>query len=156
MNGPKVPRIVLRREREAALRRRQLLLRDRVSDRITAFAGSVLFIYLHVIWFTAWIVANLTRWRVDPFPFGLLTLIVSLEAIFLSTFVLISQNRESVRADMRSGTDFETDVLSEVWLEAVADKLGIDVGKVHATAEARISEAKARADDDSNKESAPA
>jgi uncharacterized membrane protein len=63
-------------------------LQARLADWITRFAGSMLFVYLHVIWFALWIV-----FRVERFPFGLLTMIVSLEAIFLSTFVLISQNR---------------------------------------------------------------
>lgn len=119
-------------------------LQDRISDRITAFAGSMVFVYLHVVWFAGWIVANVTRWRFDPFPFGLLTLIVSLEAIFLSTFVMISQNRESARSDRRAEIDFETNVLSEAWLEAVAGKLGIDVAAVHATAKDRIAQANAR------------
>ena len=116
----------------------------RVADQITMFSGSMLFVYLHIVWFAIWIVLNVTRWRFDPYPFGLLTLIVSLEAIFLSTFVLLSQNREAARQDLRSEIDFETNVLSEVWLEAVADKLGIDVGRVHAVAKDRIAEATAQ------------
>ena len=63
-------------------------LQARVADWITRFAGSMPFVYVHVIWFALWI-----TFRVEAFPFGLLTMIVSLEAIFLSTFVLISQNR---------------------------------------------------------------
>jgi uncharacterized membrane protein len=136
--------------------RRRRRLQDRFADGITAFSGSMLFVYLHVIWFTIWIVGNETWWRFDPFPFGLLTLIVSLEAIFLSTFLLISQNRESSRSEVRSEIDFETNVLSEVWLEAMAGKLGVDVDQVHTTAEARISAAKARADDDTSTQRAPA
>jgi uncharacterized membrane protein len=61
---------------------RQGSLQNRVADRITQFAGSMAFVYLHVLWFVAWITL-----RVEKFPFGLLTMIVSLEAIFLSTFV---------------------------------------------------------------------
>ena len=61
---------------------------DRIADAITSFAGSMPFVYLHVIWFTLWIAL-----RVEKFPFGFLTMLVSLEAIFLSTFVMISQNR---------------------------------------------------------------
>src|SRR6266496_460246 len=56
----------------------------------------------------------------DKFPFGLLTLIVSLEAIFLSTFVMISQNREAQRSEIRAQLDFETNVLGEVWTERMA------------------------------------
>src|SRR2546421_12988819 len=63
-------------------------LQDRIADGITSFAGSMPFIYIHIVWFAAWI-----GFRVEKFPFGLLTMIVSLEAIFLSTFVMISQNR---------------------------------------------------------------
>jgi uncharacterized membrane protein len=63
-------------------------LQSRIADSITRFAGSMPFVYAHIAWFAAWIV-----FRVEPFPFGLLTMIVSLEAIFLSTFVMISQNR---------------------------------------------------------------
>ena len=63
-------------------------LQDRIADAITSFAGSMPFVYLHVIWFTLWIAL-----RVEKFPFGFLTMLVSLEAIFLSTFVMISQNR---------------------------------------------------------------
>ena len=63
-------------------------LENRVADQITGFAGSMKFVYLHVIWFAAWI-----GLRIEHYPFGLLTMIVSLEAIFLSTFVMISQNR---------------------------------------------------------------
>ena len=71
---------------------------QRVADVFTRFSGSMGFIYFHSVWFAMWMVLNLNLipgLRVfDPFPFGLLTMIVSLEAIFLSTFVLISQNRE--------------------------------------------------------------
>jgi uncharacterized membrane protein len=62
---------------------------NRIADAITTFAGSMWFVYLHVAWFSIWIV-----FRVERYPFGLLTMIVSLEAIFLSTFVMISQNRQ--------------------------------------------------------------
>ena len=63
-------------------------VQNRIADRITAFAGSMAFVYLHIIWFASWIGLG-----VEDYPFGLLTMIVSLEAIFLSTFVMISQNR---------------------------------------------------------------
>jgi uncharacterized membrane protein len=141
MADAKVPKMALRHEFLAFAKQRQRR-EDRFADKITAFSGSMLFVYVHVVWFTAWIVLNVTVLRFDPFPFGLLTLIVSLEAIFLSTFVLLSQNRESARSDMRSEIDFETNVLSEVWLEALADNLGIDVGRVYAKAQERIEKAK--------------
>jgi uncharacterized membrane protein len=68
--------------------RRSASLQNRVADRITRFAGSMLFVYVHILWFGLWV-----GFRVEHYPFGLLTMIVSLEAIFLSTFVMISQNR---------------------------------------------------------------
>jgi uncharacterized membrane protein len=141
MASGRVPRLTLRQERAAFIQNRNRL-QDRVADQITVFSGSMAFVYLHVFWFTLWIVGNVYWWRFDPFPFGLLTLIVSLEAIFLSTFVLLSQNRESDRSDMRAEIDFETNVLSEVWLEAVAEKLGVDPKQVHATAKDRIAQSK--------------
>jgi uncharacterized membrane protein len=63
-------------------------VQSRVADRITAFAGSMMFVYVHMLWFGVWII-----FKVEKYPYGLLTMIVSLEAIFLSTFVMISQNR---------------------------------------------------------------
>ena len=145
MPDQKYPKTILRREiaTMATLDRRRQRREERAADLITKFSGSMQFVYLHIGWFTVWIVLNVTLVRFDPFPFGLLTLIVSLEAIFLSTFVLLSQNREAARQDLRSEIDFETNVLSEVWLEAVAGKLGIDVGRVYAVASDRVAEAKA-------------
>ncbi len=67
-------------------------LQSRIADRITGFAGSMVFVYVHVVWFALWIGLH-----VEKYPFGLLTMIVSLEAIFLSTFVMISQNRADDR-----------------------------------------------------------
>ena len=76
---------------------------NRIADRITAFAGSMAFVYIHILWFACWI-----GFGVEKYPFGLLTMIVSLEAIFLSTFVMISQNRADARrqviADQEWGT----------------------------------------------------
>jgi uncharacterized membrane protein len=72
--------------RQAEQRSRSL--QNRVADAITRFAGSMPFVYLHVVWFVLWIALG-----VEVFPYGLLTMLVSLEAIFLSTFVMISQNR---------------------------------------------------------------
>jgi uncharacterized membrane protein len=94
---------------------------DRIADSITAFAGSMKFVYLHAAWFGLWIVINagillavgLGAWPFDPFPFGLLTMIVSLEAIFLSTFVMIAQNRQAEIADARAQADYETNVRAE-------------------------------------------
>jgi uncharacterized membrane protein len=68
---------------------------NRVADKITTFAGSMAFVYLHLLWFAAWII-----FRVEAYPYGLLTMIVSLEAIFLSTFVMISQNRADAKRQL--------------------------------------------------------
>ena len=73
-------------------RERAESVQNRVADRITAFSGSMSFVYIHVLWFAAWII-----FKVEHYPYGLLTMIVSLEAIFLSTFVLISQNRADAK-----------------------------------------------------------
>lgn len=101
------------------------------------------FVYLHIVWFAYWVVHNLVAAHpFDPFPFGLLTLIVSLEAIFLSTFVMITQNREALRAEIRSKLDFETNVASEVWVEAIGEKLGIDVAEVHGRVRTRMEDAR--------------
>jgi uncharacterized membrane protein len=67
-------------------------VQNRIADRITNFAGSMRFVYLHIVWFASWIV-----FRVEHYPYGLLTMVVSLEAIFLSTFVMISQNRADAK-----------------------------------------------------------
>jgi uncharacterized membrane protein len=71
-------------------------VQNRIADKITTFAGSMSFVYLHVVWFVVWILFG-TLIGFDSYPFGLLTMIVSLEAIFLSTFVMISQNRADAK-----------------------------------------------------------
>ncbi len=76
---------------------------NRVSDSITRFAGSMAFVYLHVIWFSCWI-----GFAVEHYPFALLTMIVSLEAIFLSTFVLISQNRSDAKRQVIADEEWTT------------------------------------------------
>lgn len=103
---------------------------NRIADAITAFAGSMRFVVIHVAWFGGWIAVNLGalgKARIfDPYPFGLLTMIVSLEAIFLSTFVMISQNRQGLRENVRADLDFENNVRSEVWSMHIGKQLGID------------------------------
>ena len=78
----------------------------RVADAITAFAGSMTFVYIHVVFFALSIVALGYLLKGDPYPFGLLTLVVSLEAIFLSTFVMIGQNRAADLAAAKANHDF--------------------------------------------------
>ena len=76
---------------------------NRVSDAITRFAGSMPFVYLHIIWFGCWIGFGL-----EGYPYGLLTMIVSLEAIFLSTFVMISQNRADAKRQVIADHQWQT------------------------------------------------
>ena len=83
---PVNPALMRQAERRAESRQ------NRVADQITGFAGSMRFVYLHILWFGGWI-----GFHVEKYPFGLLTMIVSLEAIFLSTFVMISQNRADAK-----------------------------------------------------------
>jgi uncharacterized membrane protein len=78
-------------------------VQNRIADRITKFAGSMAFVYLHIAWFGAWIVFG-----VEGYPYGLLTMIVSLEAIFLSTFVMISQNRADAKRQVIANQEWQT------------------------------------------------
>jgi uncharacterized membrane protein len=87
-------------QRFATLRHENL--QSRIADRITQFAGSMLFVYVHVVWFAVWIGLG-----VEKYPFGLLTMIVSLEAIFLSTFVMISQNRADEKRRVLADQEWE-------------------------------------------------
>jgi uncharacterized membrane protein len=122
----------------AALRRAS----DEVADKITNFAGSMAFVSLHSAWFVAWIVLNVgllgSALVFDKFPFGLLTMIVSLEAIFLSTFVMIAQNRQAARADARSQIDFEDNLRSEIWSVHIGQALGIDPTHVESVVRTAI------------------
>jgi uncharacterized membrane protein len=111
-------------------------LQDRIADAITSFSGRMSFVYVHIIWFVAWILLNTGSFGVppfDPFPYGLLTMVVSLEAIFLATFVLISQNRLSREAEHRADLDMHIGLLTEheltrvlQMLDAIQAKLGIE------------------------------
>jgi uncharacterized membrane protein len=76
---------------------------NRIADAITRFSGSMTFVYLHVIWFACWI-----GFGVESYPYGLLTMIVSLEAIFLSTFVMISQNRADAKRQVIADQQWHT------------------------------------------------
>jgi uncharacterized membrane protein len=78
-------------------------VQNRIADQITAFAGSMLFVYIHIAWFGSWII-----FRVEHYPYGLLTMIVSLEAIFLSTFVMISQNRADAKRQLLADQQWQT------------------------------------------------
>ncbi len=76
-------------------RERAESVQNRIADRITAFAGSMAFVYLSILWFGCWI-----GFGVEKYPYGLLTMIVSLEATFLTTFVMISQNRTDAKRQL--------------------------------------------------------
>jgi uncharacterized membrane protein len=104
---------------------------QRAADAITAFSGTMTFVGLHIAWFGFWIIYNTTSSHpFDKFPFGLLTLIVSLEAIFLSTFVLMSQNESARRDAKRERNNHLTDLWSEAWSEMIGEKLGINPADV--------------------------
>jgi uncharacterized membrane protein len=111
-------------------------IQDHLADAITAFSGRMGFVYVHIVWFSLWMVLN-TGWfgvrPFDPFPYGLLTMVVSLEAIFLATFVLISQNRASAEAERRADLALHIGLLTEhevtrvlQMLDAIQARLGID------------------------------
>ena len=76
---------------------------NQVADAITRFSGSMAFVYIHIVWFGCWI-----GFGVEKYPFGLLTMIVSLEAIFLSTFVMISQNRADAKRQVIANAQWTT------------------------------------------------
>ncbi|EKD93935.1 MAG: hypothetical protein ACD_28C00021G0002 [uncultured bacterium] len=109
---------------------------DKLADFLTDSFGTILFLEINVLWFGLWIVVNV-GWipgiiPFDPFPFGLLTMIVSLEAIALAIIVLISQNREAHIADMREEIDLQINVRAEqeitkilIMLDQIHDHLGL-------------------------------
>ena len=126
-------RTLIRLRAKAANKRN---LQDRIADTITSFSGHIVFVYVHLVWFGAWIILNTGKLGVhpfDPFPYGLLTMVVSLEAIFLSTFVLISQNQLSQESEYRANLNLQIALLTEhevtrvlQMLDAIQDKMGIE------------------------------
>jgi uncharacterized membrane protein len=121
-------------------------VQNRIADKITVFAGSMALVYIHIIWFGCWI-----GFGVEKYPFGLLTMIVSLEAIFLSTFILISQNYDMRVSERRNQLDLQINLLAEQEntkalqiLERIARKVGANVAddpQVRALEEATRPEA---------------
>lgn len=114
---------------------------DRLADKITSIAGSTGFLLLNILVFAGWILLNTGRFGehlvFDEYPFGFLTMAVSLEAIILAVFVLISQNRQSRRSDIRSEMDYITDLQADAEINAIllmlkrlSDKEGVDVADV--------------------------
>jgi uncharacterized membrane protein len=103
---------------------------QRISDWLAWFSGSMLFLFIHAVWFIAWVSLNTlilprnadgTR-GFDPFPFGLLTMIVSLEAIFLSCFVLISANRQAEKDKVRADIEYEVNIKAEMEVAHLHEK----------------------------------
>jgi uncharacterized membrane protein len=127
---------------------------DRVADAITAFSGSVRFVWVSVALIAGWIAANLllpARDRLDPFPFPLLTLVLSVEAIFLAIFILMSQNRSARISEKRGHLDLQLNLLSEqentkmlLMLEQIGQAVGAEFdqgAEVRVLAEATEPEA---------------
>jgi uncharacterized membrane protein len=115
---------------ERTILRRMLRAQDRTADHVTSFAGSLNFVYIHAAWFAFWIAVNVgilgAALKFDDYPFGLLTMIVSLEAIFLSTVVMVSPKRQAARSDIRAQLDFETNLRAEIWAVHIGAALHID------------------------------
>ena len=102
-----------------------LTLLQRIADWIAWFSGSMPFLLLNLGWFVIWIifnVASLGTPHFDPYPFGLLTMIVSLEAIFLSCFVLISQNRQAEKDHIRSDIEYDVNIKAELEVAHLHEK----------------------------------
>ena len=125
---------VVRKLEEAANQERTTS--DRVARVVARFCGSMTFVWVHVIGFAGWITLNLVPGmrHLDPFPFTFMTFIVSLEAIFLSTFILISQNQDTRLSDRRNHLDLQINLLSEqentkmlMMLQAIAEKVGAEI-----------------------------
>jgi uncharacterized membrane protein len=110
-------------------------LSDRIAARISSFCGSMPFVWVHAVIFGVWILLNTTILPkpFDPYPFTFLTLVVSLEAIFLSTFIIITENRQERLGERRGQMDLQIDLLAEQEstkalqiLQAIARKLDVD------------------------------
>jgi uncharacterized membrane protein len=125
---------VVRKLEEAANQERTTS--ERIARMVARFCGSMTFVWVHVIGFAAWIAFNLVPSvrHIDPFPFTFLTFIVSLEAIFLSTFILISQNIDTRLSERRNHLDLQINLLSEqentkmlMMLQVIAEKVGAQI-----------------------------
>jgi len=142
VRGGHTPVVVAEAERRAAS------VQLRVADAITAFAGSMLFVYVHVIIFGIWCATGL--FGLDKFPFEFLTMAVSLEAIFLSTFVMIGQNRQSSFAQAKADHDFisqETELADNTQLTKEIHALTTELHARLLEAEAAIKNGKIKRDD---------
>ncbi len=109
----------------------------KISEGIAAFCGSMVFVYVHLVWFGGWILVNsiIPGLQFDPFPYTFLTLVVSLEAIFLSTFILISQNHETQLTERRNHLDLQINMLAEQENTKMLELLGLIAEKVGVAAD---------------------
>ena len=118
---------------------------EKTTDKITGFAGSMKFVYLHLVWFFIWIMFHIgvlgSSGQFDV-GYNTLTMIVSLEAIFLSTFVMVSQNRQAARANIRSQVDFESNLQSLIWLVHMAQQSNVDIAHVDKLCAEAIAESR--------------
>ncbi len=96
---------------------------DRVTDAVTQFTGSRAFLIGHAAWFLTWVTINRGPWAFDPYPFSLLNVVVSLEAIFLTSIVLMTQSRMARHADRRAHLDLQVNLLAEQELTAILQML---------------------------------
>lgn len=149
-------------EKTAVLKRS---VAEHIADKVTKFAGSTPFILLHICWFAGWILTNSGKLfnisPFDPYPYSFLTLVVSLEAIFLTLLVLMSQNRMTKEADKRAHLDLQINMLDEQettvilrMVQKIAVKMGLEEA-VEETAkelakETDISRLSQALDDDTN------
>jgi uncharacterized membrane protein len=98
---------------------------EKMADVIAEFSGSIPFLIMNAVWFFVWIVWNVVP-RIphfDPYPFGFLTMVVSLEAIFLSIFVLVSQNRQGEKDRLRADADYEVNLKAELEITHLHEKM---------------------------------
>jgi uncharacterized membrane protein len=138
-NPPAMAQVVERNIRALIGRRKdeeaQNSFEEKLADTVTRFTGSMRFVYIHLTLFGAWILWNIGLFGLKPFDpsFVVLAMVASVEAIFLSTFVLISQNRMNIQADKRADLDLQVSLLSEheitrllTLVTAIAKKMDID------------------------------
>jgi uncharacterized membrane protein len=158
LDNPALSKIIERNIRTIIQLRRKASrergLQERAADAVTSFSGSVVFVHLHIAWFSIWVLLNTGRFGIhpfDPFPYGLLTMVVSLEAIFLSTLVLITQNRLSDEGEQRADLDLQIGLLTEheltrvlQMLDVIQERLGIEN---HAASELADLEMETRPED---------
>jgi uncharacterized membrane protein len=129
---------IIRLEERAATRRSPL---DRVADRIAAMVGTVGFVAVHLVWYALWLSINTGLLPVvkpfDRYPFSLLCLLISMEAVLLTSFVLIKQNRMGIRSERRAHLDLQVNLLAERevtkvmhMLHRISDHLGMPSDEV--------------------------